>query len=80
MSNHVFSECTHDKMFLNYYPKESYLVAPQGVKRVGSTRVESKKKGCTVMVACEMFQSIVLSPYLVMTVQRNSTLARRYSN
>ena len=69
-----------DEMFLNYYPKELHLVSPQGIKRVGSTRGENEKKGCTVMVACEMFQSAMLSPYLVMTAQRNGTLARRYSN
>ena len=67
-------------MFLNYYPKESHLVASQGIKRVGSTRGENEKKGSTIMVACEMFQSAMLSLSLGMTAQCNGTLAQQYSN
>ena len=44
-----------DEMFLQFYPKETHFIAPTNVKRVGSNRAEDAKKGCTVMVACEMF-------------------------
>ena len=37
-----------DEMFLQFYPKESQLIAPSNVKRVGSNRSEDEKKGCTV--------------------------------
>ena len=53
-----------DKMFLQYYPKETHLIAPVAVKRVGSNRSEDEKKGCTVMVACEMFESRLMAPIL----------------
>jgi hypothetical protein len=39
------------EMFLQYYPKESHLIAPTNVNRVRSIRGEDDKKGCTVMVA-----------------------------
>jgi hypothetical protein len=69
-----------DEMFLQYYPKESHLIAPTNVNRVGSNRGEDDKKGCTVMVACEMFESRMLAPYIIMTAVRDGILSRRYSN
>ena len=69
-----------DEMFLVYYPKESHLIAPINSSRVGSNRSEDGKKGCTVMVACEMFTSQLMAPYLVMTGKRDGTLSRRFAN
>ena len=69
-----------DEMFLQFYPKESHLIAPTNVHRVGSNRSEDEKKGCTVMVACEMFQSRLLAPYIIMTGVRNDKLSRRFAN
>lgn len=69
-----------DEMFIQYYPKETHLIAPTNAKRVGSNRAEDGKKGCTVVVACEMFQSTLLAPFIVMTGQPDGTLSRRFSN
>jgi hypothetical protein len=62
-----------DEMFLQFYPKESHLIAPTNVNRVGSNRGEDDKKGCTVMVACEMFESRMMAPYIIMTRVRDNT-------
>ncbi|CEG37920.1 uncharacterized protein PHALS_05967 [Plasmopara halstedii] len=56
-------------MFLQFYPKETRLIAPANVRRVGCNRAEDAKKECTVMVACEMFQSQILVPMIIMTGQ-----------
>lgn len=69
-----------DEMCLQFYPKDSHLIAPTNVNRVGSNRGEDDKKGCTVMVACEMFQSRLLAPFIIMTGVRNGTLSRRFAN
>ena len=69
-----------DEMFLQFYPKESHLIAPKNVKRVGSNRSKDGKKGCTVMVACEMFESQIISPFIVMTGTRDGTLSRLFAN
>lgn len=69
-----------DEMFLQFYPKETHLIAPTNVKRVGSNRAEDAKKGCTVMVACEMFQSQIIAPMIIMTGQREGTLSRRFNS
>ena len=63
-----------DEMFLQYYPKETHLIAPCNVERVGSNRAEDAKKGCTVMVACEMFQSQLIAPMVSMTGKAEGTL------
>ncbi|KAH9140485.1 hypothetical protein AeRB84_015290 [Aphanomyces euteiches] len=67
-----------DEMFLNYYPKESHVIAPINSKRIGSNRKEDEKAGCTVVAACEMFESQLLSPFLVMDGTHDGYLARRY--
>ena len=69
-----------DEMFLQYYPKETHLIAPCNVKRVGSDRAEDAKKGCTVMVACEMFQSQLIAPMVIMTGKAEGTLSRRFNS
>jgi DDE superfamily endonuclease len=69
-----------DEMFLRFYPKESHMTAPKNVKRVGSNRSEDAKKGCTVMVACEMFECQIMSPFIVMTRTRDGTLSRRFAS
>lgn len=69
-----------DEMFLQFYPKETHLIAPTNARRVGSNRAEDAKKGCTVMVACEMFQSQIIAPMIIMTGQPDGTLSRRFSS
>lgn len=69
-----------DEMFINFYPKEKNLIAPINSKRVGSNRKEDSKKGCTVVVACEMFASQVIAPFVIMDGKPDGYLARRYSS
>ena len=63
-----------DEMFLQFYPKESHLISPTNVRRVGSNRAENAKKGCTVMMAFEIFQSQIIAPIIIMTGQPDGTL------
>ena len=69
-----------DEMFLNYYPKESHLIAPINSKRIGSNRGEDAKQGCIVAITCEMFESQVLAPFVIMDGTTNGYLARRYAS
>lgn len=69
-----------DEMFLQFYPKESQLIAPSNVKRFGSNRSEDEKKGCTVMVGCEMFTSQLIAPMVIMTGTPTGTLSRKFSD
>ena len=69
-----------DEMFWNFYPKETHLIAPVNSKRVGTNRAEDAKKGCTIGVSCELFESEVLAPFVIMDGTNDGYLARRYSN
>jgi hypothetical protein len=69
-----------DEVFMNFYPRETTYVVPTGTKRVGSNVASDAKKACTLMVSCEMFSSMVLPPFIVMTGMHEGTLARRYTS
>ncbi len=69
-----------DEMFLQFYPKETVLIAPKNSKRVGSNRSEDEKKGCTCVVSVEMFANQVLAPFVVMTGTVDGYLAEKYAN
>ncbi len=69
-----------DEMFLNFYPKETQLIAPTGVKRVGANRKENHMEGCTVMVSAEMMTSQLLAPFVIMTAQVEGNLSRQYAD
>ena len=69
-----------DEMFLNFYPKENHLIVPTNTKRVGANRKEDEKKGCTVVVSCEMFDSKILPPFVVMDGKPDGYLSRRYAD
>ncbi|KAL2635852.1 hypothetical protein R1flu_007331 [Riccia fluitans] len=69
-----------DEMFLQFYPKETHLIAPTNTQRVGSNQAEDAKKECTVMVACEMFQSQIIAPMIIMTGQPDGTLSSHFSD
>ena len=69
-----------DEMFIQFYPKETYLIAPTNSNRVGSNRSEDSKKGCIVMVASEMFQSQIIAPLIIMTGEATGTLSRRFAD
>jgi hypothetical protein len=68
-----------DEMFLQFYPKETMLIAPTNSKRIGSNRSEDDKKGCTCVVTVEMFSNQVLAPFVVMTGTVNGSLATKYA-
>ena len=69
-----------DKMFLQYYPKETMLIAPVNVKRVEANRKEDEKKSYIVMVSAEMFISQALPLFVIMTGKPDGYLARRYDD
>ncbi|EGZ11945.1 hypothetical protein PHYSODRAFT_515394 [Phytophthora sojae] len=60
-------------------PRDTEFVVPTGNKRVGSNVASDAKKGCTEMVSAEMYSSMILPPFVVMTATHNGTLARRFS-
>jgi hypothetical protein len=68
-----------DEMFLNFYPKETHLIVPTGTKRVGANRKEDEKKGCTIAVSCEMFESQVMAPFVVMDGKPHGYLSKKYN-
>ncbi len=69
-----------DEVFLNFHPKDTHLVAPINSKRIGSNRAEDAKKGCTIAVSCELMQSQLLAPFVIMDGKSDGYLARRYEN
>lgn len=62
-----------DEIFMSFYPREPQFVANQP----GNAAAESKK-GCTVVLSCELFSSMLLPPFIIMSGARNGTLARTY--
>jgi hypothetical protein len=52
-----------DETFLLFHPFGEKLIAPPGIKRVGSAvQVDNEKWGATVMIACEFWTSSILPP------------------
>jgi len=57
-----------DETFLLFHPFGDKLLAPTGIKRVGSAvQVENEKWGATVMIACEYRTSSILPPMIIFT-------------
>jgi hypothetical protein len=57
-----------DKTFLLCHPFCEKLIAPTGIKHVGSTvQVDNEKWGATVMIACEFHTSSILPPMDILT-------------
>ena len=52
-----------DEMLLNYYPKETNFLDPSNANIVGSNLSEDGEKGCSVMVACEIFKYKTIAIY-----------------
>jgi hypothetical protein len=61
-----------DQMFLCFYPKHEYVLAPQGCKRVGgrSGQMRNEKAGCTLMV---------LPPFIMLN-GRKKVKAKKFRN
>jgi hypothetical protein len=57
-----------DETFLLFHPIGEKLLAPMGVKPVGTAvQVDNKKFGATVMIACEYRTSSILPPMVIFT-------------
>jgi hypothetical protein len=57
-----------DETFLLFHPFGERLVAPTGVKRVGTVvQADNEKWGATVMIACEYKTSSILPPMIIFT-------------
>jgi hypothetical protein len=54
-----------DETFLLFHPFGEKLIAPTGIKRVGSAvQVDNEKWGATVIISCEFRTSSILPSYL----------------
>ena len=53
-----------EETFFQFYPEVKHVVAPVGVKRVGSTNETNEKKGLTGMLGMELFSSSLFPPFL----------------
>ena len=57
-----------DETFLLFHPLGDRLVAPTGVKRVGTVvQADNEKFGATVLIACEYKTSSILPPMIIFT-------------
>jgi len=57
-----------DETFLLFHSLGEKLIAPTGIKRVGSlVQVDNEKSGATVMIACEYRTSSILPPMIIFT-------------
>jgi hypothetical protein len=57
-----------DESFLLFHPFGECLVAPTGVKHVGTAvQVDNEKWGATVMIACKYKTSCILLPMIIFT-------------
>ena len=57
-----------DETFLLFHPFGDKLIAPTGIKRVGTAvQVDNEKWGATVMIACEYRTSSILPPMMIFT-------------
>jgi hypothetical protein len=57
-----------DETFLLFHPFGEKLLAPLGVKQVGTAvQVDNEKFGATVMIACEYRTSSILPPMVIFT-------------
>ena len=57
-----------DETFLLFHPFGEKVIAPTGMKRVGSAvQVDNEKFGATVLIACEYQTSSILPPMIIFT-------------
>ena len=57
-----------DETFLLFHPFGQRLIAPTGIKCIGSVvQVDNKKWGAMVMIACEYRTSCILPPMIIFT-------------
>jgi hypothetical protein len=57
-----------EELFLIFHPFVDKLLAPTGIKRVGSAvQVDNEKWGATVMITCKYRTSSILPPMIIFT-------------
>jgi hypothetical protein len=57
-----------DETFLLFHPFRENVIAPTGMKRVGSAvQVDNEKFRATVLIACEYWTSSILPPMIIFT-------------
>jgi hypothetical protein len=70
-----------DETFLLFHPFGQRLIAPTGVKRVGSAvQVDNEKWGATVMISCEYRTSSILPPMIIFTGVYCAKLMKQWAN
>ena len=70
-----------DETFLLFHPFGQRLIAPTGVKRVGSVvQVDNEKWGATVMIACEYRTSCILPPMIIFTGVYGAKLMKHWAD
>lgn len=70
-----------DETFLLFHPFGQRLIAPTGVKRVGSVvQVDNEKWGATVMIACEFRTSCILPPMIIFTGVYGAKLMKHWAD
>ncbi len=70
-----------DETFLLFHPFGDKLIAPTGIKRVGTAvQVDNEKWGATVMIACEYRTSSILPPMVIFTGVYCAKLMTQWAN
>lgn len=70
-----------DETFLLFHPLGERLIAPKGVKRVGTAmQVDNEKWGATVMIACEYKTSSIIPPMVIFTGVYCAKLMAHWAN
>ena len=70
-----------DETFLLFHPLGQRLIAPTGVKRVGTAlQVDNEKWGATVMIACEYRTSSILPPMIIFTGVHCAKLMKHWAD
>ena len=67
-----------DETFIHFYACDEKVVAPEGVRRVGSNIEEPQKEGCTVMMTMEFFTSTLVDAFIVLTAKHEGRLAKEW--
>jgi hypothetical protein len=70
-----------DETFVLFHMKDTCLIGPQGIKRVGtSTKVDNEKMGATVLISCEFRTSMILPPMVIFTGAHGAKLMQNFED
>ena len=68
-----------DEMFLRFNETGKSILAPKGVKRVGTTAKVDSKSGCTVLPTMDMLSSTLLPPMIIFKGVFGAQLMEKWS-